>query len=259
MKRAYLLLSLVLVSIFFTACMNNTVDKPVSAKQKAENIFDANIRHITDQLLQNNRLDPKIDTLSITTFIDLDQSAQSTSLGRKLSNGIYNELLKRGYNIKDVRETKTFVMKPNGELLLSGIPKVLNKKRVENSYILVATYSNIDGGTLINARILDHVNGEVISVARSLVNINQYQMMSNHMQIAAPQPMKVQYVESSTKTTDTKKRTIKLSNADCKDETCKKDANNIKNISKAEVSKTENSDELSKIDTMENKKICDYR
>jgi TolB-like protein len=256
MKRAYLLLSLVLVTIFFTACTMNTVEKPMSVKEKSNNIFQTNIAYITDQLLQNGIVDPQKDTISITNFINLNQEVQTNTLGMKLSNGMYDELQKRGFHLKDVRETGTFIMKPNGEIFIAKDNKVLNKKRVENSYILVATYSNMDGGTLVNARILDYKNGQVISLARALIDMNGYYMSNIPQHMPALQPIKVETMEQTPHISSTKKRTIKLSDANCKDEKC---MNSGKETIKKEIAKVTKEEPLKVTPSYEIKKITDYK
>lgn len=163
-------LFLLVVSLFFTACDQNTIIIP---KEKASTnvtnltLNDA-ILSIANQLSKNNKISLKDSgTITLTSFVNLKSLNKTSQFGRVLGESLFSELFVRGFNITDFRGQNAISINNSGEFFIS---RDINKisKEVSNTYILVGTYSKIDQNIMINARILDNKTGKIVTSARAM-------------------------------------------------------------------------------------------
>ncbi len=190
-----------------SGCSQNRAYKTWTTDPYVQDTFNESINDIANQLLKNSRIKVN-DKIAIASFVDLDKLNKTTHFGRNLSESMFDELHVRGFNVVDVRGSKTLRINATGEFFITRDIRLLNQKRVENTYILVATYSKFGNGILLNARIMDNLTGEVVSTARTIIDVNDCDIFENC---------------SKTKVVVEKiipKRTISLSDAGCSYVTC---------------------------------------
>lgn len=128
-------------------------------------IFDIT-RDLTQELLANLQDDAvRSSTCVITTFVRLDDLKKADSLGRLLSEGMGNELVKAGMAVTEIRNTNAVSVAPfTGELLLSRDSAEL-KNYVNTSYALTGTYSVGERSVAVSIRLLDMRTNRIVAVA----------------------------------------------------------------------------------------------
>ena len=132
--------------VLATGCSQNEAYKSWTMHPYIQDTYNESINEIADQLLESNRLEDGAK-IAITSFVDLHKLNKTTHFGRNLSESMFNELFTRGFNVVDIRGTQTLRVNASGEFFITRDIKLLNNKRVENSYVLVATYSKFGKGT----------------------------------------------------------------------------------------------------------------
>jgi len=163
---AFLLLSLVL----FSGCNQTTIVIPndEASTNKVHLTLNDAILSLANQLSKNNKI-PASDTgtITVTSIVNLDQLNKTSQFGRVVGESLYSELFIRGFNVTDFRGQNAISINNNGEFYITRNVSHLNSE-VPNTYILVGTYSNIDGNVLINIRIMDNKTGKIVSSARAM-------------------------------------------------------------------------------------------
>lgn len=159
---------------------------------------------IAQQLLDTMKA-KKLGSIAITSFVDLHQLNKTTHFGRVMGESFFNELNKRGVDVMDFRGQKSLVVNNDGEFFLSRNVEKLNSP-IENTYVLVGTYSKIEEGVVINSRIIDNANGRVIASSRVVFHSNDCRLFESCPK-PAPEPI-------------IPVRTIKISTDGCSTEKC---------------------------------------
>ncbi|MBD3840443.1 MAG: hypothetical protein IE909_00915 [Campylobacterales bacterium] len=171
--------------------------------------YNQSIIDIANQLLKTNR-HITTEKIAITSFVDLHQLNKTTHFGRKVSESLYNELHVRGFHVVDPRGTETLRINADGEFFITRDINLLANKRVENSYVLVGTYTKFGKGIQINARMINNVTGEVVSTARSIIDVDMCDIFENcSKEVLPPAPVPTPIVP-----------TIGISDAGCAYVTC---------------------------------------
>jgi len=140
------------------------------------NIADT-VDKIAQQLLATMKT-KELGSIAITSFVDLHKLNKTTHFGRVMGESFFNELNKRGVNVMDFRGQRALSINADGEFFLSRNIKKLNSP-IENSYVLVGTYSKIEEGVIINSRIIDNVNGRVIASSRVVFHSNDCRLFES--------------------------------------------------------------------------------
>jgi TolB-like protein len=171
MKRALIkLLILPVMLLVFSGCDQNTlvIPKDQASTNTIHLTMDDAIISIANQLSQNNKLDPSdTGTLTMVSFVDLEQFRKTSRFGMVLSESLYNELFIRGFNVTDVRGQNAISINADGEFYITrNVTKL--QSEVSNTYIVLGTYTKIDENIMINARIMDNKTGKLISSARAM-------------------------------------------------------------------------------------------
>jgi len=141
------------------------------------NIADT-VDKIAQQLLATMKQKQLTGSVAITSFVDLHKLNKTTHFGRVMGESFFNELYKRGVNVMDFRGQKALSINADGEFFLSRNVKKLNSP-IENTYVLVGTYSKIAEGVIINSRIIDNVNGKVIASSRVVFHSNDCRLFES--------------------------------------------------------------------------------
>jgi len=142
--------------------------QPIETRQSStpSGAFNANVIFIADQLDRNRDPESHTKPILVTSFSNLDNLSETTSFGRLLGEQLIHELKVRGWQVVDLRITKSVIVNPNGEFSLSR-----DLGRIRESFpagnVLVGTYSRTTDGVLVSARIIDVATGHVQSTAQS--------------------------------------------------------------------------------------------
>jgi len=169
-KFIKVIITVLSISIFLTACNQNTIVIP---KEKAStNVINVSLNDailsLANQLSTNNKLQTAdTGTITLTSFVDLRKLNKTSQFGRVLGESLFSELFIRGFNVTDFRGQDAISVNKTGEFFITrDISKLASE--VSNTYILVGTYSKIDQNVIINARIVDNKTGKLVTSARAM-------------------------------------------------------------------------------------------
>ncbi len=165
--------------LILSGCSSNNL--PVAQNQsKSLNIV---INQIANQLLQSANLkETKLESIAITSFVDLDKFNKTTHFGRMLGESMYNELFKRGFKITEFRGQSAISINANGEYFISRDHTKL-KDSFTNKYVLVGTYTMFDNKYMINARIMDNISGAIVATARTSYSNSDCKLSENCIKV----------------------------------------------------------------------------
>lgn len=130
-----------------------------------QNSLEATISSLATQMMQNNKMHTNKSVL-ITSFVRLDNFKKTTEFGRVISESLINELSNRGFNIIEFRGQMGVSVNEKGEYFITRNTSKM-KENVQNSFVVVGTYSRQYGKVMLNARVLDNATGQIITSARS--------------------------------------------------------------------------------------------
>ncbi|MEA3289080.1 MAG: FlgO family outer membrane protein [Campylobacterota bacterium] len=202
------LLSLLIVVGFSGCGEKNRAYKTWQTNPQVDDTINETIIRLSDQLLSTSRISSG-EKIAITSFVDLHQLNKTTHFGRKLSESFFKELHVRGFSLVDARGTETIRINADGEFFITRDIKLLNKKVIENSYVLVGTYTRFGDGVMVNARIMDNISGDIVSVARTIIHVSDCDLYENCIKPASQKPL-----------VSIPNRTIGISDAGCSYVTC---------------------------------------
>lgn len=117
---------------------------------------------LADQLERN--MDKKMQKrpMIVTTFTNLDNIKETSSLGRVLAENLMHELQIRGFSVLDIRLVKDIIINESGEFSLSrDIQKIKDNFRI--GMVTTGTYTVIDDTVIVNSRVIDVDTGIVVS------------------------------------------------------------------------------------------------
>lgn len=137
----------------------------MSAHVTTQDSLENTITSLATQMMQNKKLDTSKAVL-ITSFVRLDNLKKTTEFGRVISESMINELSNRGFNVIEFRGQMSVSVNAQGEYYITRDVARM-KQKVANTYVVVGTYSRQFGKVMLNARVLDNSNGQIISSARS--------------------------------------------------------------------------------------------
>jgi TolB-like protein len=158
---------------------NNYVSNVETHYTHTNGDFDETVVQLADMLLTSSKI-PKEDmgSIAITSFVDLHNLSRTSGFGRSLSETFFNELFVRGFNIADFRGQRALRVNPTGEFYITRDTKRIANK-VQNSYVLVGTYTIADEQVLINARIMDNVTGQIVASAKAYHKTTDCRVLNN--------------------------------------------------------------------------------
>jgi TolB-like protein len=130
-----------------------------------QDTLEATIASLATQMMQNKKMHTTKPVL-ITSFVRLDNLKQTSEFGRVLSESLINELSNRGFNVIEFRGQVGVSINEQGEYFITRDVNKL-KQNVENTYVVVGTYSRQYKQVMLNARVIDNATGQIISSSRS--------------------------------------------------------------------------------------------
>ncbi len=165
-------IKLILIAILLSSCARrhktHSTTPVVKAQRGGMMTYRINeaVIELGEQLFLNSFKAEKQKKIAITSFVNLDKLKNSSTFGRSLSESLINELHTRKFSIIDLRTQKNISINKQGQFYISRDLKKLKKKKDE-IYVLVGTYSKFDYKSLVlNARLVNYDTSEVISTAR---------------------------------------------------------------------------------------------
>ncbi len=130
-----------------------------------QDTLEGAIASLATQMMQNKKMHTSKAVL-ITSFVRLDNFKKTSEFGRVVSESLINELSNRGFNLVEFRGQAGVSINAQGEYYITRDANKLNNT-VENTYVVVGTYSRQYKNVMLNARVIDNITGKIISTARA--------------------------------------------------------------------------------------------
>jgi TolB-like protein len=129
-------------------------------------IFNSGVMFLAEQLDRNVILEARSKPTIFTNIVSLGNLSESSELGRLVSEHLIHELQLRYWTVSDIRLNRDVIINETGEFSLSRDVKKL-RDNIPASNVITGTYTNSADGVLVNVRVLDLTNGQVLSTAQT--------------------------------------------------------------------------------------------
>lgn len=150
--------------ILLAGCAQNYQYRYTKPVEKKQDIIDISYE-ATDVLIQNLSVDiPKRIPLMATSFANIDNLEESSTLGRLLSEQIASRMSQKGYSVVEIKlsQESLFFKERTGEFILSR--KLENISSEFNAhYVIVGTYSVGGASVYVSARIVRVSDNLIVS------------------------------------------------------------------------------------------------
>ena len=143
-----------LIVLGFTSCATKSINYTTT--------FPTGVEIIANEL--DREMHGNIDSqIAFTSLVNLDDFKESNKFGRLFSESLMTQMELRGFNVIEYRGDTLVTKNEKGEFHL-------NRARVsaikdENILVLVGTYSEMDDNVVVNVRIIQRNNLELVSAA----------------------------------------------------------------------------------------------
>ncbi len=156
-------------------CYNerNYLDIPLSSS--VEGKLNAKLIYLADQLERNLPYRYKSIPVAVTSFVNLNKMNHTNRLGRLIAENLQHELQVRGWHVIDVRLTKSIIINPKGEFVLSRDIDRLKLQSAKIGAVLSGTYTTLKNAILINAKLIRLNNAEILSSAQITLPMPPYE------------------------------------------------------------------------------------
>jgi len=172
------LMTAIIVLASLTPASSQNITKSVKVKEHLdilpsitpEGNLNSRVIFLADQLVRNidNRF--RYEPVVVTTFVNLDNMKETSSLGRLIAENLIHELQVRGWKVFDIRLARDIVVKPQGEFSITrDIKNIRNYYRVNS--VITGTYAITSNSVIVNARIIDVKSGVVVSTGQIVLPI----------------------------------------------------------------------------------------
>jgi TolB-like protein len=175
MKLSYLLLALSVINL--SACQvfdlaEGDVESIGELYNQPKNSFDLKLSRLVDEFTASKAYDHKHNATLITTFVwsdsltykDIDHPLRF--LGHQLSAGVKTELVQREYMVVEHKAAASVAIAKNASYFLSRDIKELAKKS-EAVYVIAGTYTEMEGGAMVNVEVVDVRTNIIVGAARN--------------------------------------------------------------------------------------------
>ena len=136
------------------------------AARSPSGMFNSGMIFLADQLDRNTAQAARARPTVITSFADLNDLNQSSTLGRLVGEHLMHELQVRAWDVIDVRLTRDLIINQAGEFSLSRDIAHL-REAFPLANVVTGTYAVTRDGVLLNVRIIDSASGRVLSTAQT--------------------------------------------------------------------------------------------
>lgn len=135
----------------------------------------------------------------VCTFVDLKRLTRTSSLGRHVAEQLMREVRQRHYPVVELRKGQSVRMDERlGEFGLSREPAEVAQTAAAGA-MLTGTYSVVNDGLVLNARIIDNRSGRLLAAATAVLPrndlINELLADSASARTAKPAPMYMKRLE----------------------------------------------------------------
>ncbi len=101
----------------------------------------------------------------LTTFVNIDDLYETSRFGRTLAEAVSTRMFRHGFGVVEIRKASDLQVKiASGELLLSRDASLLADGHAVDA-VVVGTYALTPDSVIVNARMLNGLSEEVLSVA----------------------------------------------------------------------------------------------
>jgi TolB-like protein len=162
------------------------------------------IRALAEELFRNLAdADPENGDLSkgvlVCTFVELKKLSRTSSLGRYVAEQLMSEMQQRQYQVFEIRKSQAVMLEEKrGEFGLSRNPAEISRT-VAAGAMLTGTYTSNKDTIVINARIIDNRNAQLLSSATAIIPRNQLakQLLADSasVQLRNPKPLSLKRLE----------------------------------------------------------------
>jgi TolB-like protein len=179
MKNSFkLLVSMLFVGVISVAnaedMPSDSTPMPMATEYALQpvNVVETNIENtitsISKQLMDNKKTAVEKKVV-VTSFVRLDNLQSTSEFGRIVGESLIHELSVRGFKMAEYRGQVSISVNSKGEYFITRKTKNLAASKVsqvEDSHIIVGTYSRQFKKVMLNARLIDNKTGDIISTAR---------------------------------------------------------------------------------------------
>ena len=135
-------------------------------------LLNSKIIFLADQLENNISEAYKSWPIVVTTFVDINRLDETNTFGRAIAESLIHELQVRGWNVLEIRLSRSIFVNDKGEFALTRDRNKLKSSKVKVRLLVLGTYFITGNNVVINARIVDFLTGQVLSTAQAAVPIN---------------------------------------------------------------------------------------
>ena len=173
-----LLMTAIIILTSLTPAVSQNITKSVKLREQLdilssitpEGNLNSRVIFLADQLVRNINNKLKYEPVVVTTFVNLDNMKETSSLGRLIAENLIHELQVRGWKVFDIRLARDIVVKPQGEFSITrDIKNIRNYYRVNS--VITGTYAITSNSVIVNARIIDVKSGVVVSTGQIVLPI----------------------------------------------------------------------------------------
>ena len=132
---------------------------------KRQTSFESTVNSLATQMLVNTKMKTNKPVL-FTSFVRLDNLKKTSEFGRLYSESMINELSNRGFNVIEFRGQMNVSINDKGEYFITRDIKKL-KDTIQDTYIVVGTYSRQYKQVVLNVRVIDNHTGRILSSSRA--------------------------------------------------------------------------------------------
>lgn len=167
--KQVLIAAAVAATIALTGCSGQQTRPSAQSIDLVKTVEEAAIA-LTDTLPAKDR---SMVTVLGTSFANIDNLDDSSTLGRLIGDSLAGELAEQGYKLLEIRlRDSLFVQQGNGELMLSR--ELLDISSAHNAKsVLVGTYAVGGEYVYVNARMIDTVSSQVMAAHDFRVPMNR--------------------------------------------------------------------------------------
>jgi len=174
MKLSYLLVALSIVNLSACQVFDLAEDEVESIEQLYRlptSKFDIKLSRLVDELTASKQYDHKSKSTLITTFVwsdsltykNIDHPLQF--LGHQLSAGVKTAMVQREFKIVEHKAASAIAIAKEASYFLSrDIKELANKSEAE--YVIAGTYTEMEGGAMVNVEIVDVRTSMIVGAAR---------------------------------------------------------------------------------------------
>ncbi len=149
--------------------------KAPTAMSSASSLDDATSKAAKDLLTCSAMAQVKSAKVSVASFVSNADVSKTSDFGRVFAETLSSKLRSSGVETVELKSQKSVLpsMSEQGEFALSRDIKNF-RAALATRYAVVGVYDEIEGGLMVNARLLDLDNGSVLSV--SMINISSSEL-----------------------------------------------------------------------------------